>query len=179
MVFARNGFAAASIDDVARAAGLTKGAVYSNFADKSELILVLMEDHIGQRATATLRALALDESDSTSEIVRAVGSTLSAAARSDPEWQQLFLEYWLRAMRDPAIKDNLRARRRAQRRRIAEAIDTVTRERDIELTVTADEAAIALLALSNGLAIENLLDPSTVSEELFGALLAGLIDSAT
>jgi len=37
-VFARRGFAAASLDEVAEEAGLTKGAVYSNFESKDELI---------------------------------------------------------------------------------------------------------------------------------------------
>ncbi|MET3467719.1 TetR family transcriptional regulator [Microbacterium sp. NPDC006705] len=38
-IFAAHGVAGASLDDVALEAGLTKGAVYSNFRDKGQLIL--------------------------------------------------------------------------------------------------------------------------------------------
>lgn len=40
-VFAEKGLAGASVDDVAKAAGFTKGAVYSNFTTKEELFLEL------------------------------------------------------------------------------------------------------------------------------------------
>src|SRR4051812_17686336 len=45
-VFARKGFAGASLDDVAEEAGLTKGAVYSNFANKDELISTLLDERL-------------------------------------------------------------------------------------------------------------------------------------
>ena len=41
-VFARRGYDRASLDEVAAAAGLTKGAVYSSFAGKDELFYALM-----------------------------------------------------------------------------------------------------------------------------------------
>src|SRR5690625_4226239 len=37
-VFARQGVRAATVDDVARAAGYTKGAVYANFGNKDALV---------------------------------------------------------------------------------------------------------------------------------------------
>src|SRR5271166_4734292 len=43
-VFAERGFHGASLDEVAAAAGFTKGAVYSNFKNKEDLFLALLED---------------------------------------------------------------------------------------------------------------------------------------
>ena len=48
-VFADAGYDAASLDQVAAAAGFTKGAVYSNFASKDELFFALIEEHITER----------------------------------------------------------------------------------------------------------------------------------
>ncbi|WP_067901238.1 TetR/AcrR family transcriptional regulator [Nocardia vaccinii] len=42
-VFAEKGFTAATIDDIASAAGYTKGAVYKHFATKEELFLALSD----------------------------------------------------------------------------------------------------------------------------------------
>jgi len=43
-VFAEFGFENASLDQVAATAGLTKGAVYSNFAGKDDLFFAMMND---------------------------------------------------------------------------------------------------------------------------------------
>jgi AcrR family transcriptional regulator len=43
-VFARRGFAAASLDEIAEAAGFTRGAVHHHFASKEELFLAVVED---------------------------------------------------------------------------------------------------------------------------------------
>src|SRR5260370_23487825 len=43
-VFAARGYHGASLDEVAAAAGFTKGAVYSNFKNKEELFVAVLED---------------------------------------------------------------------------------------------------------------------------------------
>ena len=54
--FGERGIAATSLNEVAAAAGLTKGAVYSNFASKDELVLALMEEHVAHRLQGALAA---------------------------------------------------------------------------------------------------------------------------
>src|SRR3954449_11278667 len=48
-VFARKGFASTSIDEVAEAAGVTKGAVYSNFDSKEDLVRTVLDERLEQR----------------------------------------------------------------------------------------------------------------------------------
>ncbi len=43
-LFARHGFSTTSIDDIARAAGITKGAVYWHFENKEELFQAILEE---------------------------------------------------------------------------------------------------------------------------------------
>lgn len=45
-VFARDGYHGASLDEIARAAGYSKGAVYSNFTNKAELFLAVLDDNL-------------------------------------------------------------------------------------------------------------------------------------
>src|SRR5208282_6704638 len=59
-VFAKHGYDRASLDDVAAAAGLTKGAVYSSFASKDELFYALMREHIDERLVFVSSALSLE-----------------------------------------------------------------------------------------------------------------------
>jgi len=46
--FARYGYAATSIDRIAKAAGLTKGAIYYHFKDKEDLLFAAVRDRVGQ-----------------------------------------------------------------------------------------------------------------------------------
>ena len=46
--FARYGFQATSIDRIAKAAGVTKGALYYHFKDKEELLFEAVKKRIGQ-----------------------------------------------------------------------------------------------------------------------------------
>ena len=46
--FARYGYQGASIDRIAKAAGLTKGAIYYHFKDKEELLFAAVKNRVGQ-----------------------------------------------------------------------------------------------------------------------------------
>jgi TetR/AcrR family acrAB operon transcriptional repressor len=46
--FAKYGFAATSIDRIAKAAGVTKGALYYHFKDKEELLFEAVKNRVGQ-----------------------------------------------------------------------------------------------------------------------------------
>src|SRR5438046_4116689 len=48
-LFARRGFDGVSLDEVAAAAGFSKGAVYSNFESKEELLLTLLVERHSRR----------------------------------------------------------------------------------------------------------------------------------
>jgi len=57
-VFATQGIGAATVEAIAQEAGLTRGAFYSNFADKDELIDAMLADHAEQTAARHLELLA-------------------------------------------------------------------------------------------------------------------------
>src|SRR5437588_2291320 len=99
-VFARRGFHGASVEEIARQAGATTGALYSNFAGKEDLFLELFEE-----STA---AQVREYSEIFSE-----GTTLEAQARGGADrWMQilrdrpgyfpLFIEFWAYASASPA-----------------------------------------------------------------------------
>jgi AcrR family transcriptional regulator len=99
-VFSERGYHDASLDDVAAAAGVTKGAIYHYFDTKAELLLHAIEQHQSQgyeqletsipdaSAPATVRVRALlrkafaGNDDATN---RAILVMLQAAAREVPE----------------------------------------------------------------------------------------------
>ncbi len=171
-VFTRQGIDGASLDDVAAAAGLTKGAIYSNFAGKDGLIYALMDAHIAQRERAVTQLLA--GANDPAEAARRIGDALAAAVRAEADWQRLFLEFVLRTQRDPRLAAEFAARRADARSRLSDLIAAAAQRHGFALRLTPQELAVTLLALSNGLAIERLAQPEGVGDDLFARLL-GLV----
>jgi AcrR family transcriptional regulator len=109
-LLARRGFDKASVDEIAAAAGYTKGAFYANFGSKEDLLLALMERH-----AAAARA-------ERTEVLRSTGDADAALARLKQhvlahahEWEWLItgLEFKLTAARTPKLRAGLAAMRRA------------------------------------------------------------------
>lgn len=187
-VFVERGIAASSLTDVADAAGLTKGAIYSNFAGKDELVLALMEERAMRRLTAALVGFtAADpagdarcdddarEPGRPSPALAEVGRVLIEAMRSDAGWHRLLAEYYAMSYHDPARREGLRLRRREARDAVARALTALAEAGTLPLPLSANETATVLFALSNGLAIETGIDGDAVADDLLGRVLALLV----
>ncbi len=174
-VFAQRGYDRASLDDVAAAAGLTKGAVYSSFAGKNDLFYALMRERIDERLTLVVEAM--ERQATVRDMTRDAGSALAQLMSSQRDWHLLFIEFWARAIRDPALHDELARERRSMRGLIAEFLEARAAEAEVDLPAPAEQLAVAVLALSNGIAIEQLADPDTVDPSTFGVTLGLLLDS--
>jgi AcrR family transcriptional regulator len=60
-VFARHGYHAASIDDIAAAAGISKALIYEHFPSKRHLHAALLERHVGELFEALVESAATSE----------------------------------------------------------------------------------------------------------------------
>jgi AcrR family transcriptional regulator len=173
-VFAERGYERASLDHVAAAAGLTKGAVYSSFAGKAELFYALMEQRIDERLALAAEAAA--RQPSVPDATRHVGDGLAELMSSQADWHLLFVEFWTQAVRDPVLREAFAQHRRVSRDLIAGFLEQHAAAAGVALPLPADQLAVAVLALSNGIAIERLADPDTVDPSTFGAVLTLLLD---
>lgn len=172
-VFARQGIARTSLTDIAAEAGLTKGAVYSNFASKDELLLAIMENHLIERMRDATSVFAGDLA--TPDAVRAAGARLLASMVADATWHQLLLEYWTLAVHDSTVMARLTERRREVRATVAGAIAEAASAHGVTLPISAEELTVTLMALSNGYAVERAIDAEAVPEHLFEKVLTLLV----
>jgi AcrR family transcriptional regulator len=169
-VVAERGLAAASLDQVAAAAGFTKGAVYSNFAGKDDLFLALLEEQTARRLAAVQAAL-----QATPDLPGALAAVGAELTRPDPAGQLLFVEFWQQAVRDPVVREAFVRLRRDLRARIAEVVDAFLRSQPQASGWDAESLTLVLVALANGLAIEELPDPGAVPPSLAPRTLAALL----
>lgn len=173
-VFAQRGYDRASLDDVATAAGLTKGAVYSSFAGKDDLFYALMRERIDERLALVTEAV--ERQATVRDITRDAGSGLAQLMSSQRDWHLLFIEFWARAVRDPKLHDEFARERRSVRGLIAQFLEALAIEAEVNLPAPAEQLAVAVLALSNGIAIEHLADPDTADPSTLGVALGLLLD---
>ncbi|MFC4942458.1 TetR/AcrR family transcriptional regulator [Pseudonocardia sp. GCM10023141] len=174
-VFGEHGIAGSSLSEVAEAAGLTKGAVYSNFRGKDDLVLALMEEHAMHRLSGALAELAdLSDGSGDTDVDKALAgaaAVLVRAMHTDAAWHRLLAEYFALSHRDPDRREGLRVRRREARDAVARALVRVTESAGLRLPLPAPDLAVILFALSNGLAVESAIDPEAVPDDLLGRVL--------
>ena len=101
-VFAARGFGGASMEEIAAEAGFTRGAVYSNFADKSELFLVVLEER-GERRAGEVSAI-YEQAEDPFDFFARLGAAEPERNRDAEVWLMLRLEFWLYAMRNPEVR---------------------------------------------------------------------------
>lgn len=160
-LWAERGIHGASLDDVAAAAGMTKGAVYSNFAGKTDLLLALLDRHTRDPAGGEI----CDELHGEGTLDERYERAAQAYARRDSGegarlHGMLMVEFWLYGMREPAVGARIADWYAERRTRLARALDTSD---GIE---PLDRATLAV-ALDTGLAFQHHLDPDRVPATLY------------
>jgi AcrR family transcriptional regulator len=173
-VFAERGYRAASVDDIAAAAGVTKGAVYWNFEGKEDLFLALIEERVDRRAH---ELIGVTES-APREVATAplVSRGMSSLVDEQQALVRLIGEYWGLAVRDKQVRKRYVERQRALRDHLARALEARHRTTGVPLTVPAERLATAIIALTTGLAQERIADPEAAPQELLGEMLSLIYD---
>jgi phosphoribosylaminoimidazole-succinocarboxamide synthase len=176
-VFAREGYERASVDEVAREAGFSSGALYSNFEGKEDLFLALL----GQTVERVSRRVseAISERPTVEERARLGAAEWMRFLEREPEQFLLAMEFWAYAVRDPEARRRFAAAYAEPRAATARLIDESARALGVRPTLPAEQLATAVDSLADGLALQRLLDPESVPEGLFGEVLSLLLAGAS
>jgi AcrR family transcriptional regulator len=167
---ASRGIEGASLDAVAQAAGFTKGAVYANFRSKEELFLAMLDAHFDARLAEIDQILATDIDPD--EQARQAAEGMMRMLAAEPGTHRLFFEFAVHAARNEDFREQLVARYRGLRERLAELLADRVRRLGIEPVVPSDDVAAMAFAMANGVALERLLEPEAVADTMFGDMLA-------
>ncbi|WP_153392656.1 TetR/AcrR family transcriptional regulator [Ornithinicoccus halotolerans] len=145
-VFAERGYEGARVQEIAKRAGMTTGAIYAHFAGRHELLLAATG--LQERTTALEQLEALGDLDA-----RQIIATIGPALASDPDlgMRPMAMEALVAARREPRLHEVMRQRVEASNEELAALIARGQREGSL----TED------------------LDPATVAK-FFNALLVGV-----
>lgn len=168
------GYAATSLQAIAKRAGLTKGAVYWSFRDKQDLFLALVDERLGLPARELMSLT--ENAPSDRETAPLVSQGVAELIRRQPELLLLVVEHWALAVRDPELRPDYVHRQDELRQALARALEARHATTGVRLSYPADRLATGILCLATGIAMEALVEPAAAPDELFGEILGLLYD---
>src|ERR1051325_6062853 len=163
-VFEEQGIGGASIEAIAAAAGFTRGAFYSNFKSKDELIIAMLQDHVEQ-SILRIRDL-LERHKNLADFIEAL-KTMNRS-QQDPLGRSplLHMEMILFVARAEKRRPELAKRLRARRQMLTQIVAILSRHSGKNFEKPEWVAAI-LLALEDGFRLHRLIDPETTPPDSF------------
>ena len=164
-VFEEQGIGGASIEAIAAAAGFTRGAFYSNFNSKDELIIAMLEDHVEQSIRRNLDLLAVHKN--LADFIDAL-KTMDRT-RQDPLGRSplLHMELILFVARAEKRRPELAKRLRARRKLVSDIVETTVKNGGGSRALNPAWTAAAVLALEDGFRLHRLIDPETTPADSF------------
>jgi AcrR family transcriptional regulator len=166
-VFARRGFHGASIEQIAREAGYSTGAIYWHFDGKDDLFLAVYEAYAATRVSEWSEIHDRAEGD-LPQRARAYADQWMARLRSEPEFLVLSLEFLVHAWRNPPLREAFGHRAAFGRLALARLLQEQADARGLDLPMPADDLAAVLRELGSGLGLAKLADPDSIPDRLFG-----------
>jgi AcrR family transcriptional regulator len=141
-VFAERGYEGARVQEIVRRAGLSTGAIYTNFRNKADLLLAAV-------GTAPVDSLfdTIELAGGTAEGLRRAGHELPTARRGE---RTLLFEALVAARRDPEVATLLRKRLMTFRSLMAHVVGNGQREGSLAADVDVDALAEFCQALGMG-----------------------------
>lgn len=172
-IFLRKGFHAASLADVAKDAGYTKGAVFSQFESKADLFLSLLEERSSERLALlqTLRSAP----QTAASLVQWLAADWRDNISRDRAWTLLVIEFRVYAARNPSAGRRYEALHSKTCASMAEVYQSVLGGSGLEAALDLDTLARVVLGVTAGIMLEHTCKPELDVESILAALGRGLL----
>ncbi|WP_437662724.1 TetR family transcriptional regulator [Sorangium sp. So ce1182] len=165
-VFSRKGYSAATLQDVAAEAGLTRGAVYWHFKGKVELYTALVSERFA-RANEVL-AEALSPRYSPLESIERLLTRSLEYLEEDPEYRAVLSISLFKTELTPELEPGFQ-QKIASMRRLVDAVADLVRKGiaagEIDRATDPRAAALAAVSLVNGATALHLMDPKVLDSK--------------
>jgi AcrR family transcriptional regulator len=173
-LIARKGLDAASVENIAAAAGYSRGAFYSNFSTKDDLFIELLRrDH--EKGTAELKALRTTEVP-IDEVQRRARDIYGQMFRDNESFMN-WTEARMLAARDARFRGKLDALMAEKRAQIAAFIQYFYDRVGVAPTMPPEKMAMGFMSLAEGVKLFMMSSPTEMTPPTAEALLSLFVDS--
>jgi AcrR family transcriptional regulator len=176
-VFSRKGYDAATVEEIAETAGVSKGLIYNYFRSKEDILLATaealmnrLEEHMERMSTAKATA---------SDKILAAQHMHTGEMIKEWDFVQIMLEFWSESVRRPEIARPYAQMFRKARVYMETIIDNGIASGEFR-PVAAKDVASLMIAMADGLTVQRMLDARAftwrgVSDAMDDLLLNGLL----
>ena len=170
-VFSRRGYHAASVDEIAAEAGYSKGAVYSNFSNKEELLLALID----RRFASDIQGYPGIINFMNGGLQLGKVSGFKEQVMKDHTWNILMVEFFLYAIREGTNRDKLAVRLEQLREIMGENLSTLYQELRKKPMLPVEELPWSIFSLGIGMMLQFYIDPDGLPDGLYERALQQLL----
>lgn len=160
--FGTRGLINTSVQDVADAAKMSKGAVHYHFESKDDLIIQALRCACG-RISARIRVVFDEPGAPLERARRAIAEMWAVRAEGGPEIR-VFIEVMVRAVHDEPLRNAVGVALRETREQVVDVGIKGLVELGLRPRVPLDVIPRMVMATLDGLALHNLFDPATPAE---------------
>jgi AcrR family transcriptional regulator len=165
---AREGYAATSMKDIAREAGVAQGLIHYYFGSKEDLVLAVLRQACAEMMDETRRSF----SEASGPVMARAWAGLMAAqqrAVERPELFRLLLEMVPLAHNNPALLAQMQDMYLNICDEVAEMVDELNQQLPTPLPLPVRDFAGVIMAAIDGLAVRSLVEPGTDLAALYRA----------
>lgn len=173
LVFARRGYYAAGVAEIAAEAGCSTGALYDHFGSKEKLFLAVMETQIEPWMRSYRQQV--EAAGKPAARLEAGVAQWDKLVRKFPEAWLLLVELWSVCVRDPALRSKFAAQYDRLRMASGELLGS-SGPRSVASQFTSEQLGTIGMALVDGFALQRIADPATADPELLLAVLRLLFE---
>ncbi len=156
--FGRDGYVGTSLDDVAAEAGVTKGAIYSNFDGKIDLFIAVVEE-IDAAWLSVLAEVIKETADDLPMMISRISDSLRDGLAPRDETSLITQEARGLAARDADARARLATSQRDMLTKVEGVIATLTDLAGTTPTVPVADLAAIVIATATGLSDLAMVDP--------------------
>lgn len=171
-VFSRRGYHAASVDEIAAEASLSKGAVYSNFSSKEDVFLALIDRRFASEVQTYPGIVSFIEGDEQP----GKGLDFNQVAAQDRAWNLVIIEFFLYATRNEEICRQLADRMVGLREQMRKNLADLFAQQGKTPALPIEELPWSIFALGLGLGIMYYIDPESLPQGLYERALLHLLE---
>lgn len=174
-IFLKEGFHAASLAHVAKDAGYTKGAVFSQFDSKADLFLALLEERSSERLSKLAKLRSAPQT--ATSLVRWFAADWRDNIGSDRAWTLLVIEFRVYAARNADAGRRYSALHTKTCASMAELYENILRSAGLEAALPLETLARVVLGVSAGILLEEAahpkLDVATIVDAIGRSMFRG------
>lgn len=161
--FCRSGYDAASVADICREAGVSKGAFYHHFPSKQALFLAIMQDWL--RGIDKRLFSKRTPEKTVPQTIQDMGSTLGIIFKAASGQLPMFMEFMIQASRDKEVWSAVIAPYREYQQVFADMINEGKEEGSFREDAEAEEIAWVLMSMAVGILLQGIVDPGAANWE--------------